>query len=76
MADFNKKYTVYRDVFQQIIIVSSIQVRVCDTCFDQFGPKEEAGARAPVQQQSKKKQESDLPAEYLASALAKQVFPV
>ena len=47
-------------------------MRVCDTCYDQFGPKEEAGARPPAQQQ-KKKPENDLPAEYLASALAKQV---
>ena len=47
-------------------------MRVCDPCFDLYGPKEEAGARPPAQQQ-KKKTEGDLPAEYLASALSKQV---
>merc|ERR1711971_1126965 len=47
------------------------EVRVCDPCFDLYGPKEEAGARPPAQQQ-KKKTEGDLPAEYLASALSKQ----
>ena len=47
-------------------------MRVCDPCFDLYGPKEEAGAR-PAAQQQKKKTEGDLPAEYLASALSKQV---
>ena len=47
-------------------------MRVCDPCFDLYGPKEEAGVRPPAQQQ-KKKTEGDLPAEYLASALSKQV---
>ena len=48
------------------------EVRVCDPCFNLYGPKEEVGAR-PAAQQQKKKTEGDLPAEYLASALSKQV---
>ena len=44
------------------------EVRVCDTCFDQYGPKDES----PRPHQPAKK-EADLPAEYLASALSQQV---
>ena len=64
-----KRGTSLMDVFY---IFFRFQVRVCDPCFDLYGPKEEAGARPPAQQQ-KKKTEGDLPAEYLASALSKQV---
>ena len=51
------------------------KVRVCDTCFDLYGPKDEAASGAPrgQPQPQKKKQEGDLPAEYLASPLSKQV---
>ena len=48
------------------------EVRVCDPCFDQYGPKEQDSPRP--HQPSKKKLESDLPEEYLASALSQQVL--
>ena len=64
------------------------EVRVCDSCFDQYGPKEEEGG-SPVHEKVssvqlrtvlrvifKAKTEKDgsenLPAEYLASPLSKQ----
>jgi len=50
------------------------EVRVCDSCFDQFGPKDED---SPIHQQKQAAaagtgKESDLPEEYLASPLSKQ----
>merc|ERR1719219_2120020 len=49
------------------------EVRVCDSCFEQFGPKEEEGG-SPVHQKVKAEKEGaeSLPAEYLASPLSKQ----
>ena len=53
------------------------EVRVCDSCFEQYGPKEETSPRhhSHNQNQTKKKSDetADLPAEYLASPLSKQV---
>ena len=55
-------------------------MRVCDSCFDDFGPKEGEGNPGSVTSPSngtKKENAStmdgDLPAEYLASPLSKQV---
>jgi len=49
------------------------EVRVCDSCFDQYGPKEED---SPIHQAKPQgpmgMKEPDLPAEYLASPLSKQ----
>jgi len=45
------------------------EVRVCDSCFDQFGPNETLANPAGIE---KKEASSDLPAEYLASPLSKQ----
>eukprot|EP00093_Oithona_nana_P002085 02085.XXX_5448_7795_1 [CDS] Oithona nana genome sequencing. len=45
------------------------EVRVCDPCFDQYGPKDQD---SPRPHQPTKKKESDLPEEYLASALSQQ----
>merc|ERR1719219_2345306 len=49
------------------------EVRVCDSCFEQFGPKEEEGG-SPVHEKVKAEKEGaeSLPAEYLASPLSKQ----
>jgi len=47
------------------------EVRVCDPCFDQYGPKDQD---SPRPHQPTKKKESDLPEEYLASALSQQVI--
>jgi len=48
------------------------EVRVCDSCYAQYGPKEEAGPGPGEQQQHRTEAEQDLPAEYLASPLSKQ----
>ncbi|XP_059087624.1 hepatocyte growth factor-regulated tyrosine kinase substrate-like [Tigriopus californicus] len=52
------------------------EVRVCDSCFDQFGPKETTSAKSsPVKSQRKERKSSmdaNLPAEYLSSSLAQQ----
>lgn len=52
------------------------EVRVCDPCFEQYGPKEENSPRhrshATVQSSKKSDESTDLPAEYLASPLSKQ----
>ena len=47
-------------------------MRVCDSCYAQYGPKEEAGPGPGEQQQHRTEAEQDLPAEYLASPLSKQ----
>jgi len=49
------------------------EVRVCDSCFDQYGPKEEEGG-SPVHEKAKTEKDGsdNLPAEYLASPLSKQ----
>jgi len=49
------------------------EVRVCDSCFDQYGPKEEEGG-SPVHEKGKSEKDGadSLPAEYLASPLSKQ----
>merc|ERR1719341_2293787 len=50
------------------------EVRVCDSCFDQYGPKEEEGG-SPVHEKPAKTEKDgsdNLPAEYLASPLSKQ----
>merc|ERR1719278_339710 len=49
------------------------EVRVCDSCFEQFGPKEEEG-NSPVHEKVKAEKDGsdNLPAEYLASPLSKQ----
>ncbi|TRY69585.1 hypothetical protein TCAL_03269 [Tigriopus californicus] len=55
---------------------SKFCVRVCDSCFDQFGPKETTSAKSsPVKSQRKERKSSmdaNLPAEYLSSSLAQQ----
>ena len=51
-------------------------MRVCDSCYEEYGPKEGEGARGVETSPMKTKKEaieSDLPAEYLASPLAQQV---
>ena len=51
-------------------------MRVCDSCYEEYGPKEGEGARGAETSPMKTKKEaidSDLPAEYLASPLAQQV---
>jgi len=46
------------------------EVRVCDSCFDQYGPSANDTPTSPSG--DKKESTSDLPAEYLASPLSKQ----
>jgi hypothetical protein len=59
-------------------IIWCAQVRVCDSCFDKYGPKETAataGAAATAATAASSllsSKEADLPAEYLASPLSKQ----
>ena len=52
-------------------------MRVCDSCFEKFGPKEGEGAvgatASPVKSSKKDLLDSDLPAEYLSSPLSQQV---
>ena len=51
-------------------------MRVCDSCYEEYGPKEGEGAPGAETSPMKTKEEaldSDLPAEYLASPLAQQV---
>jgi len=50
------------------------EVRVCDSCFEKFGPKESDSADTGTLRPKKERadSESDLPAEYLASPLSKQ----
>ena len=51
-------------------------MRVCDSCYEEYGPKEGEGAPGAETSPMKTKKEaldSDLPAEYLASPLAQQV---
>ena len=50
-------------------------MRVCDSCYEEYGPKEEGARGVETSPMKTKKEalESDLPAEYLASPLAQQV---
>jgi hypothetical protein len=62
-------------IFPQVFCA---QVRVCDSCFDKYGPKETAAAAgaaataATAVSSLLSSKEADLPAEYLASPLSKQ----
>ena len=57
-------------------MIAGVQVRVCDSCFDKYGPKEGAvvagGSISPLPPAQPGGKETDLPAEYLASPLSKQ----
>jgi hypothetical protein len=63
LADFHPPWTLWY-----------LQVRVCDSCFDKYGPKETTAAAAAATAASSllSGKEPDLPAEYLASPLSKQ----
>lgn len=52
------------------------EVRTCDSCFEKYGPQESdqpAGEKEPIRLKKEvRSDQSDLPAEYLASPLSKQ----
>ena len=73
----NQSHSIISRIFN-ITQLMLLQVRVCDSCFEQFGPKEVEGQvgvnTSPIKAPKNDLLDSDLPAEYLASPLAQQVI--